>query len=182
MKAQNKSATPPERVDGDKRLFVVSLIIFIVTCVVVIVVNNSGGNLQRTGTVTATPAQQITLVPEVIANLTQIPDSQTLGVEFSGKIVDLREAIADCPDYSPARREQMNQHIAWLLDTSTLPRDMVIALGSDPFERLVFGMATYTSAEWGLHDQSPASCLLNIGRELNMLLESMGSPGFEEFK
>lgn len=181
MKVQNKSAESSPRNDGDKRLFIASLAIFLVTCVLVFLVNRDGGNPQSTTIVTATPAQRITLVPEVIANLTQAPDSEALGQELIQEIADLRDEVATCSDYSPARREQMNQHITWLLDTSTLPRDMVIALGSSPFERLIFGMATYTSAEWGLHDKSPTSCLLTIGRQLNGLLENMGAAGFEEF-
>ncbi|MCZ7542181.1 MAG: hypothetical protein M5R40_00960 [Anaerolineae bacterium] len=51
----------------------------------------------------------------------------------------------------------MHQHIDWIIDPSTIPADIIIALGSNASGKLIFGMATYTSSEWRLGGRNPDS-------------------------
>jgi hypothetical protein len=86
--------------------------------------------------------------------------------------------IAGCAEYSPERRAQMEQHMAWLENPSDIPPDIRIALGQNPPGQLVFGMATYTSIQWRLNERPSESCLIPIGRLLNDMLVALGEPPF----
>jgi hypothetical protein len=125
------------------------------------------------------PSQVMTLAPEVIANLTQMPQATALSSEDAGQWRDLRAMVDACDEYSPERRGQMMQHLDWLVDPSGIPPNVILALGSDPHERLVFGMATYTSIQWRLDHRQPDSCLVPIGRRLNELLVALGGEPFD---
>lgn len=163
---------------NDRRLFIASLIFFLVTCVLVglsIITRN------RPAAPTAAPIIS-TADPQVITNLTALPNQMILTGDLVTQITQLDEAVDACADYSPERRNQMQQHIAWLLDPSQIPADIRIAFGENPIGRLVFGMATYTSIEWRLQDRPSSSCLLPIGRSLNTLLTATGETTFPEFE
>jgi hypothetical protein len=126
------------------------------------------------------PGQQvITLESEIIANLTNLPQATPLSGEAASQWEALRATVIDCDDYRPERRHQMEQHIDWLLDPSDIPTDIIIALGTNPTGRLIFGMATYTSSEWRLGGRQPDSCLLPIGQLLNELLVAYGDEPFD---
>jgi hypothetical protein len=126
-----------------------------------------------------TPSQAMTLAPEVIANLTQMPLATPLSTEDAGQWREVRAMVDACDEYSPERRSQMIQHLDWLVDPSGIPPNVILALGSDPQERLVFGMATYTSIQWRLDHRQPDSCLVPIGRRLNELLVALGGEPFD---
>jgi hypothetical protein len=163
---------------ADKRLFIGSLIIFLISLVMVgvVVVNR-----QSPTTSFARPAQVKTLEPQVIANLTSIPQSAVLTGELAEQVNQIQMMLNDCPAYSTERREQMQQHIDWLLNPSQLPRDMILALGSNPTGKLIVGMATYTLSDWGLKGRPVESCLLTIGQQLNNMLSATGETPFAEF-
>lgn len=169
-----KSAAKP----NDRRLFIASLIFFLVTCVLVGLSIISRG---RPAAPTAAPIIS-TADPQVITNLTALPNQIALTGDLAAQITQLDEAVDNCPDYSAERRSQMQQHITWLLDPSQIPDDIRMAFGANPAGRLVFGMATYTSIEWRLQDRPQDSCLLPIGRTLNTLLTAAGETPFPEFE
>jgi hypothetical protein len=129
------------------------------------------------------PTQEMmTLPPQVIANLTNMPQATPLSGAAADQVNALRQKVADCPDYSAERRAQMNQHIDWLLNPAGIPRDVLLALGENVSGRLIFGMATYTSIEWRLKNKPAASCLLSIGKTLNDMLTAYGEKPLPEFQ
>lgn len=170
--------------EADKRLFFVSLTIFVGVCALVIVSASGGlpGGTAGRFSASPTPAQAMTLAPQVFANLTAIPQMAELSGDLRTDTDRVAALLADCADYSDERRGQMQQHIAWLRAPATLPRDIILALGDNPTGRLIFGMATYTSIEWRLRDRPADSCLLAIGRLLNTMLAATGETPFEEFE
>lgn len=178
-----KNLPPPT--SSDKRMLAFSVTVFLATCVLVMLAINSRnaprtsvpvGDSQTGVTTNGTP-----MSPQVIAQLTAIPSAAPLTGPLADEVRALGKMVGDCTDYSDQRRAQMNQHIAWLLKPSTLPQDVVIALGSNVNGRLMFGMATYTLSEWGLHQKSSTSCLLTIGKKLNDMLAANGEARFAEF-
>lgn len=128
----------------------------------------------------AQPQPQVvaTLDPTIIANLTQIPNSAPISEIEAQQLADLKTQVDACASYSEERRGQMEQHIRWLLEPSTIPPQILIALGPNPIGRLIFGMAGYTSTEWRLQDRPASSCLIAIGRTLNDMLAAAGEPPF----
>jgi hypothetical protein len=126
-----------------------------------------------------TPRQVMTVAPEVIANLTQMPQATPLSSEDAGQWREVRAMVDACGEYSPERRSQMIQHLDWLVDPASIPPNVILALGSNPTERLVFGMATYTSIQWRLGHRQPDSCLVRIGRRLNEQLVALGGEPFD---
>jgi hypothetical protein len=124
----------------------------------------------------------MTLDPIIVANMTQMPKATPLSGAAAERWNTLGIAVDACPDYSASRRDQMKQHIKWLIDPSDLPREMIFALGTNPTGKLIFGMATYTASEWQLKKKPSASCLLTIGRELNQLLIEAGEKPFAVFE
>lgn len=124
------------------------------------------------------PQVMATLDPAIIANLTRIPNAQPLtGVEAQA-LNDLKAQVDACDGYSDERRLQMEQHIRWLLNPSTIPAEVLIAAGPNPLGRLIFGMAGYTSTEWRLQNRPANSCLIAVGRTLNNLLVAAGEAPF----
>ena len=121
-----------------------------------------------------TPSFMMTLDPTVIANLTSIPQSTPLSDEEAEQFLNFVEQIESCDDYSDERRSQMLQHIEWLINPSTIPSEMLIALGTNIDAGLIFGMASFTSIEWRLLERPADSCLIDIGRDINILLEAVG--------
>ena len=89
----------------------------------------------------------------------------------------LERVIDDCADFSDARREQILQHIAWLRAPDSIPSDVAMALGmrGNIGAALLHGMAIYTSTEWRLLERQPTSCLVPIGRALDILLRDVGA-------
>jgi hypothetical protein len=125
------------------------------------------------------PQPVATTDPQVIVNLTQLPQATPLTGEAASQWNDLRASVEACADYSAERRSQMIQHLDWIIDPSDMPPDVIRAMGANPQERLVFGMATYTSIEWRLRDRPPDSCLVPIGRTLNTQLVELGTQPFD---
>jgi hypothetical protein len=126
-----------------------------------------------------TPRQVMTVAPEVIANLTQMPLATPLSSADAVQWREIRTMVDACDEYSPERRSQMVQHLDWLVDPSGIPPNVILALGSNSQERLVFGMATYTSIQWRLGHRQPDSCLVPIGLRLNDLLVALGGEPFD---
>jgi hypothetical protein len=116
------------------------------------------------------------LPPEIRDNLTRIPQT-TPEADERADYEALRAAVAACPEYDEGRRLQMETHLAWLLEPASIPRDILIALGERPLERLIGGMGTYTVVAWRLGGEEPDSCLVEIGRDINaLLLEAEETP------
>lgn len=177
--------TRPAASPGDKRMFYVSLGIFLATLVLVIasvISRNTSGS--STAGVNSPPTVEplMTLAPELIANLTAIPQGIALTGDLPQQITELETQVKTCPDYSPQRRSQMEQHFVWLRDSSTMPREVALGIAANPAGRLILGMATFTAAEWGQRSRPANSCLLPIGRYLNTLLAQTGEEIFEEFE
>ena len=150
-----------------------------VTLLVVAIIALAIGLNLNSPTAPSTPAQStlffsMTLEPEIVANLTSIPQTTPLSPEDAEQYLTFQGRIESCEDYSEERRSQMRQHIDWLVDPATIPKEMLIALGTNPDGGLVFGMASYTSIQWRLLERPAESCLIDIGHDLNVLLEAVG--------
>ncbi len=150
-------------------------IIILALAGIVIVVQIAGNSSQQTG------GQRMTLEPEIIANLTRLPQATPLSGDSANQVNELRTLVEACPDYVAARRGQMEQHIEWLLNPAQIPGDIVIALGDNPTGKLIYGMATYTSIQWRVNNRPPNSCLLPIGNMLNEMLVAAGEEPFPIF-
>lgn len=174
MTARKSSGSSP----ADKRLFIGSLAFFLVTC---LIVGYALISRQRSVSPSATPAQSMTLEPQIIDNLTRIPQSVVLTGDLAEQVRQIQTMLDDCPSYSDERRSQMQQHIDWLLTPSEIPRDIILALGANPTGKLILGMATYTLSDWGLQNQPAQSCLLTIGQSLNNMLLASGETPLDEF-
>jgi hypothetical protein len=118
----------------------------------------------------------MTLDPTVVANLTSIPQATPLSDEDAALYLTFVERVETCVDYTDERRAQMRQHIEWLVAPATIPSEMLIALGTNPDSGLIFGMAKYTEIQWRILKRPAESCLIDIGRDLNLLLEAVGRP------
>jgi len=116
----------------------------------------------------------MTLNPELFVVQTQMAEATPLSNEDAQPYLDLRADVEACDGYSDERREQVLQHIDWLIDPSGIPPDAMLAMGTDIQGGLVFGMASFTQIEWRLAERPEESCLVDIGRELNTLLEAFG--------
>ena len=127
------------------------------------------------------PQPVMTLDPLIVNNLTELPQATPLSGAEADTWNELRAKVDACDAYSPERRLQMEQHIQWLLDPSDMPPDVILAMGGHPTERLIFGMAGYTSIQWRLDNRPPDSCLVPIGRALNQLLVDLGEPPFDVY-
>ena len=127
------------------------------------------------------PNESPALPPQVVANLTELPQAAPLSGDEAAQLNDFRALVESCPDYEAARRSQMLQHIEWLLNPALVPQDIFIALGADPTGKLIVGMATYTSIQWSLEDRPTDSCLLPIGNMLNEMLVAAGEEPFDVF-
>ncbi|MBX3086027.1 MAG: hypothetical protein KF716_30605 [Anaerolineae bacterium] len=166
--------------DADKRFFYVSVGVFVVVSLFALYVVISRNANTTTATLASTP---LATVPSgLTATLTQVPAPVPIAGEFADQVRKVGQMVAACPDYTDARRTQMNLHISWLLAPDTIPQYMKLPLGNNPTGRLIEGMATFTSAEWGLRSKDPTSCLLPIGKQLNLLLVATGQAAFSEFQ
>jgi len=126
-------------------------------------------------------AQQMTMDPAIIDNLTRLPAATPLLGQAADDVVELGAAVDACPDYTEARRLQMEQHLQWLLNPAQIPPDIIIALGANSTGRLIYGMATYTAIQWRTGGRLADSCLLPIGRTLNAMLLAVGEEPFAIF-
>jgi hypothetical protein len=152
--------------------------LLIVLSIVVFIIVNNGDDTASSGPPTPMmPA--MTIDPQTVSNLTALPQATPLSGVEADVWNTLRDQVDACDDYSPERRRQMEQHIEWLLDPSGIPPDVIVAMGGDTTERLIFGMAGYTSAQWRLNGRPPDSCLVPIGRALNDMLVAVGDPPFD---
>lgn len=142
-------------------VFVALLVIGVIIAVVV------SGNLGQT---TPTPQVIATIDPAIAANLTALPQAAPLEGAAADEIRALEAAVMACNEYSAARRDQMQQHINWLMRPNEIPPQMIMAFGANTTGRLIYGMAFYTSTEWRLSQRPAQSCLRDIGLRLNELL------------
>ena len=187
MKLLNK-LPPPSK--NDKRWLAASLAILIASAVIAVLAINARNAPRLTVVdINGNPidAPVGTLVPgvaspsDLIRQMTALPGAAPLTGPLADDVHAVAQMVSSCNDYSAARRSQMNQNIAWLLQPNTLPKDVIIALGTNINGRLIFGMATFTSAEWSQKNKVPSSCLLTIGKKLNDMLAANGEERFKEF-
>jgi hypothetical protein len=180
-----KATGPGARLPGWLRgggAILVGIGLLIVLSIVAFVLVNNGDDTTSPGQptpVTGQPTPVMTLDPQTVNNLTALPQATPLSGMEADVWNTLRDQVAACEDYSPERRRQMEQHIEWLIDPSDMPPDVIVAMGGDTTERLIFGMAGYTSIQWRLNDRPPDSCLVPIGRALNDMLVAVGDPPFD---
>jgi hypothetical protein len=158
---------------------VIFLLIVFVMSAALLLNTGDADRLQRPPTATI---QRMTLDPQIIDNMTRLPEATPLSGEAAASLNELRTMVDECDAYAPERRSQMEQHIAWLIDPSEIPQDLMIAFGTNPAERLIFGMATFTSAQWRIDEQPADSCLLPIGRFINQMLVDIGEEPFDIFE
>jgi hypothetical protein len=116
----------------------------------------------------------MTINPTVRANVTNIPLATRLSSESAVDLTRLQAQVATCADYTPERRSQMLQHIEWLINPSTIPADTITAFGANVQGTLAFGMAGFTSIQWRLLERPLESCLVDIGRQIDVMLVTYG--------
>ncbi len=183
-----KQLPPPSK--ADKRWLVASLLIFLATCIIVVLTINARTAPRSTARdINGNPIDQPqgTLMPgvasasDIIKQMTAMPSAPPLTGSLADEVHAVAQMVSNCNDYVQARRNQMNQHIAWLLQPNTIPKEVIIAVGTNINGGLILGMATYTLAEWGQHAKAPDSCLLTIGKKLNDMLAANGEARFTEF-
>ena len=188
MKLSNK-LPPPSKTD--RRILAASIFIFLAALVIAVLAINARNKTPAPTVLDINgnriDAPQGTLVPgvagsgDLVNQLTALPNAPPLTGPLADEVHAVAGMVANCTDYNQARRDQINQNIAWLLQPATLPKDIIIALGNNINGRLIVGMATYTLAEWGQHAKAPDSCLLPIGKKLNDMLVANGETRFTEF-
>jgi hypothetical protein len=127
------------------------------------------------------PTQVMTVDPQIIANMTALPQATPLSGAAANVIRELDLMVEGCSAYSAARRSQMEQHIAWLYNPADIPPDIIMAFGAQPQTGLLRGMGGYTEIEWRQAGRPSDSCLLTIGRRINELLVEAGAPPFPIF-
>ncbi len=183
-----KRLPPPSK--SDKRMLAASVIILLAACVIVVLTINARTAPRSTVLdINGNPIDkpQGTLMPgvanpaDIIKQLTAMPSAPPLTGLLADDVHAVAQMVSNCNEYVQARRDQMNQHIAWLLQPNTIPKEVIIAVGTNINGGLILGMATYTIAEWGQHAKAPDSCLLPIGKKLNDMLVANGEERFPEF-
>jgi hypothetical protein len=163
----------------DKRLFLISVGVFIVSLVAVFLILNGG----RGSGESVPPIQPAgsAVPPTVAVLLTDVP-AQIASVGGLANQLDVLESmVEDCADYGDDRRTQMALHFTWLRSPDQIPRDLLVAMGNETVARLILGMSTFTLQEWSAQDRPANSCLAPIGRRLNDLLVTLGMPPAEGF-
>jgi len=189
MKLLNKLPPPTK---NDRRWLVASLVIFIASAVIAVLAINARNTPHPVSFITDINGNPIdapvgTLAPSVgnssdlVNQMTALASAAPLTGSLADEVHAVAGMVSKCNDYSQARRDQMNQHIAWLLQPATLPKEIIIALGANTNGRLIVGMSTYTLAQWGEKKKATDSCLLTIGKKLNDMLVATGEVRFSEF-
>ena len=165
MAKQNK----PDMVN--RAMIISAVLIFILAGVVLIsgLVRNDNN----------TPSQMMTLPPDVVDQMTALPQATPLSEEAEQDVLEFLAKVETCTDFSPERLSQMRQHIRWLIVPAEIPADIIPAFGANPAAKLIFGMAGYTASEWRLLGRPADSCLVPIGLELNKMLIEVGEQPFE---
>ena len=124
----------------------------------------------------------MTLEPQIIANLTALPEATPLSGQDANELNGLLQLVNACTEYTPERQKQMVEQIGFIIDPAKLSSDIIIALGDNPRSKLLYALVEVTKNQWTL-DKSPAnSCLIPIGKSLNQLLTAAGGtpePAFE---
>lgn len=173
------TTTEKSRFAGRIRAILGALIIVVAVIAVSIAVNSPNGiNIQLSAT--QRPQQALpTMNPNIIAQLTALPNATPISAEEDATLVNLRNDVLACADYSETRRSQMLQHLDWLRDPTVIPPDIAIAFSMSSHSitgGLIYGMAIFTSTEWRLLKRPASSCLIDIGRKLNDMLVTAGEP------
>jgi hypothetical protein len=158
----------PDPLQGGGAILAGIVLLMVLSTVVFVLLNNGDSSSS------SQPQPVMTLDPQTIINLTQLPQATPLSGADADTWNEFRAKVDACDAYSPERRRQMKQHIQWLIDPSDMPPDVIVAMGGNVTERLIFGMAGYTSAQWRLNNRPPDSCLVPIGRALNDMLVALG--------
>jgi hypothetical protein len=126
--------------------------------------------------------QMMTLDPQIVDNLTQFPNATPLAGEAANDMTALRGMVDACADFDAQRRQQMQEQIEFIINPAVLPREVLIALGTNPHGKLLYALASLTKLQWQLI-QSPAdSCLVPIGKRLNQLLVADNQPPISAFE
>jgi hypothetical protein len=165
--ANKRRVKLPDWLRGGGGIMAGIVLLMVLSVIVFILVNNDS-------TSSSQPPPVMTLDPQTIINLTALPQATPLSGAEADSWNEFRAKVDACDDYSLERRRQMEQHIQWLIDPSDMPPDVIVAMGGNITERLIFGMAGYTSAQWRLNNRPPDSCLVPIGRALNDMLVAQG--------
>ena len=168
--AKKQAAKPSGALQGGGPVLTGIVLLMVLSVAAIVAIIHNGG----TSSSQPSPQPIMTLDPQSVINLTALPEATPLSGAEAATWNDFRAQVDACADYSPDRRRQMDQHIQWLIDPSDMPPDVILAMGGNITERLVFGMAGYTSAQWRLIDRPPDSCLVPIGRALNDMLVKLG--------
>ncbi len=165
------------------RLEIAALVIFIV--VVGVMIARRPPLSEQTVALPSIPSssgQMMTLDPQIITNLTEYPKATPLAGQAANDMTALRALVDACPDYDAQRLAQMDEQIRFIINPSVLPRDILIALGTNPHGRLLFALANLTKIQWQLIQSPAESCLVPIGKRLNQLLVEDNQPPLSVFE
>jgi hypothetical protein len=164
------------------RLELFALLALIVGVVIIVAMRPPLPKETDTPALPTAPGQMMTLDPKIIDNLTQYPKATPLTGQSANDLTELRALVDTCTDYDAQRREQMDEQIGFLLNPSSLPREVLIALGTNPHGRLLFAIANLTKNQWQIIHSPAGSCLIPIGKRLNQLLVADNQPPISVFE
>ncbi len=124
----------------------------------------------------------MTMDPRIIANLTALPQATALSGADANALVELQAAVKACADFTSARRDQMVEQIGFIISPSSLPTEIIIALGENPRGRLLSAIGTVTLNQWRLIHSPANSCLVPIGKRINQMLTAAGEKPVAAFQ
>ena len=136
---------------------------------------------QQQLSISAPTQQMMTIDPRVIANMTALPKATPLSGQDANDLNNLKQAVDACPDYTDARRQQMDEQIEFIIDPSALTSDIILALGANPRGQLLTAIGQVTANQWQLLNKPPNSCLIPIGERINQMLVAAEEPPIAVF-
>ncbi len=174
-----KQQTQPSSQRGSALIGLIGLVLIVGMIVAVVAVSRQ----PPPGSMTATPAQMLTLDATTAYNLTQLPDAPPLSGTAAAPYLALQTMIDACPDFDAAHLNQMHRHLTWLLNPSEIPTNfMAAAFGTDPAGKLLFGMGSFAQNQWLQIGNKPGSCVVVVGKKLNEMIAAAGEPTFKVFE
>lgn len=126
----------------------------------------------------------VTLNPEQMTDMmlaVTIPPALPLSDEDVMIIAPLREQIEACSDYNAVNHEQALANIDWIIDLSDAPSLAFVETDVQAKATFISRVAQFTYSQWQMLDYPVESCLIDIGHDINLLLEAVGRESFTEY-
>ena len=154
-----------------------SIIVLIVLSIILVVVSNitripNMSSNESDESVEGALILSSNMAIEVVGGTPIIPTPLT--EEAKANLSSLKAQIESCPDYSTFMLEQMLSNLNLLINPSDIPLQTYAMLGNNLELDLVYTLSSNTGIQWLELNRPAESCLIEIGRDLNVLLEAVG--------